>query len=112
MAFKSSLPEEDLSCPVCCDIFQDPVILFCSLSVCKACLHLWCKGKESPECPVFRGSSSMEPPMNLALKNLCESFLQERSQKALGLFVIVVWSGRGRGCLFYVFQGFLVNVLC
>uniref|UniRef100_A0AAZ3QXH3 B30.2/SPRY domain-containing protein n=1 Tax=Oncorhynchus tshawytscha TaxID=74940 RepID=A0AAZ3QXH3_ONCTS len=32
---KPSLPEEDLSCPLCHDIFRDPVILPCSHSVCK-----------------------------------------------------------------------------
>uniref|UniRef100_A0A672MEK7 RING-type domain-containing protein n=1 Tax=Sinocyclocheilus grahami TaxID=75366 RepID=A0A672MEK7_SINGR len=51
---------EELSCPVCCEIFKAPVLLSCSHSVCKECLqrefvfkclyfvkngtksHLWC----------------------------------------------------------------------
>ncbi|XP_066541685.1 nuclear factor 7, ovary-like [Hoplias malabaricus] len=74
--------EEDFSCPVCCDIFKDPVVLSCSHSVCKACLQRFWETKESRECPICRTISSMDPPLNLALKNLCESYLQERSQRA------------------------------
>uniref|UniRef100_A0A3B1IHR8 B30.2/SPRY domain-containing protein n=1 Tax=Astyanax mexicanus TaxID=7994 RepID=A0A3B1IHR8_ASTMX len=54
MASKSFLVE-DLTCPVLCV-------------------------KECLECPVCRRRSSNDPPpVNLALKNLCENFLQERS---------------------------------
>ncbi|XP_036374492.1 tripartite motif-containing protein 35-like [Megalops cyprinoides] len=39
--------------------------------------HCW-EEKGSQECPVCRRKSSMEsPPRNLALKNLCEAFLQQ-----------------------------------
>ncbi|XP_062335883.1 E3 ubiquitin-protein ligase TRIM35-like [Osmerus eperlanus] len=82
MASSSSLPEEDLSCPVCCDIFTDPVILSCSHSFCKACLQEYWKHSESRVCPVCRKIASMDPPNNLALRNLCESFLQQRLQRA------------------------------
>ncbi|XP_036431324.1 nuclear factor 7, brain-like [Colossoma macropomum] len=78
-----SFSEEDLSCPVCCEIFKDPVVLLCSHSVCKICLQKFWKTKGSRECPVCRSISSIEqPPRNLVLKNLCESFLQERSQRS------------------------------
>ncbi|XP_072542749.1 E3 ubiquitin-protein ligase TRIM35-like [Salminus brasiliensis] len=78
-----SFSEEDFSCPVCCDIFRDPVVLLCSHSVCKECLQRFWETKGSRECPVCRIRSSMEvPPRNLALKNLCETFLKERSQRA------------------------------
>ncbi|KAL2080836.1 hypothetical protein ACEWY4_022689 [Coilia grayii] len=82
MASKS-FSEEDFSCPVCCDIFKDPVVLSCSHSICKACLQQFWDTKGSRECPVCRRRSSVEhPPMSLTLKNLCEAFLQERSQRA------------------------------
>ncbi|XP_042559154.1 E3 ubiquitin-protein ligase TRIM39-like [Clupea harengus] len=75
--------EEDFSCPVCCDIFKDPVVLSCSHSFCKDCLQQFWKTKISRECPVCRRRSSKEhPPISLTLKNLCETFLQERSQRA------------------------------
>ncbi|XP_053090323.1 E3 ubiquitin-protein ligase TRIM35-like [Pangasianodon hypophthalmus] len=79
----SKFSEEDFSCPVCCEIFKDPVLLRCSHSVCKVCLQQFWETKGSRECPVCRRKSSMdEPPINLALKNLCETFLQERSQRS------------------------------
>ncbi|XP_052399185.1 uncharacterized protein LOC127946562 isoform X1 [Carassius gibelio] len=72
---------EGLSCPVCCDIFKTPVLLSCSHSFCKRCLHKSWRNKETQECPVCRRrSSKLEPPVNLALQNLCESFLKERKE--------------------------------
>uniref|UniRef100_UPI0037E759BB nuclear factor 7, ovary-like n=1 Tax=Semicossyphus pulcher TaxID=241346 RepID=UPI0037E759BB len=81
----SSRSEVDLSCPICHDIFTDPVVLSCSHSFCKGCLKEWWRGKQSPECPCCkRRSSKSDPPRNLALKNLSEAFLQERDQRASG----------------------------
>ncbi|XP_062335879.1 nuclear factor 7, ovary-like [Osmerus eperlanus] len=82
MASSLFRPEEDLSCPVCRDIFTDPVILSCSHSFCKACLQEYWKHSKSQECPLCRRrSSKLEQPCNLVLKNLCESFLQQRRQR-------------------------------
>ncbi|XP_053270373.1 interferon-induced protein with tetratricopeptide repeats 1-like [Pleuronectes platessa] len=71
--------EEDLYCPICHDVFRDPVLLSCSHNFCKDCVKSWWKDKEVKECPLCkRRSSKFEPPCNLDLKNLCETFLQER----------------------------------
>ncbi|XP_042263291.1 nuclear factor 7, ovary-like [Thunnus maccoyii] len=79
----SSRSEEDLCCPVCQDVFRDPVVLSCSHSFCKDCLKSWWREKLTRECPVCKRRSSREqPPCNLVLKNLCESFLQDRDQRA------------------------------
>ena len=83
MASGSSLLEEELSCPVCSDIFRDPVILSCSHSFCKVCLQQCWDQKGSQECPVCRRRSSLDRlPPNLSLRNTCEAFLKERSQRA------------------------------
>ncbi|XP_061098953.1 E3 ubiquitin-protein ligase TRIM35-like [Conger conger] len=80
-----SLLEEELSCPVCSEIFRDPVLLSCSHSFCKACLQQYWDQKGSVECPVCRRRSSREcPPINLSLRNTCQAFLKERSQRAKG----------------------------
>ncbi|XP_055037215.2 E3 ubiquitin-protein ligase TRIM39-like [Misgurnus anguillicaudatus] len=82
MASKS-FSEEDFSCPVCCDIFTNPVVLSCSHSICKDCIQRFWESKGSKDCPVCRRRSSKDnPPLNLVLKNLCETFLQERSQRS------------------------------
>ncbi|XP_076119247.1 zinc-binding protein A33-like [Alosa pseudoharengus] len=75
--------EEDLTCPVCCEIYKDPVFLTCSHSICKACLQQFWESKGSRECPYCRRKCSKEVyPPNMALRNLCETFLQEISQRA------------------------------
>ncbi|XP_008406574.1 tripartite motif-containing protein 35-like [Poecilia reticulata] len=76
--------EEDLCCSVCKEVFKDPVVLSCSHSFCKECLKSWWREKPARECPVCkRRSSRSDPPLNLVLKNLCESFLQQRVSEDL-----------------------------
>ncbi|XP_039640378.1 nuclear factor 7, brain-like [Perca fluviatilis] len=79
----ASMSEEDFCCSVCHEVFRDPVLLSCSHSFCKDCLKSWWREKTTQECPVCkRRSSKSEPPCNLELKKLCESFLQQRDQRA------------------------------
>uniref|UniRef100_A0A8C9XC00 Uncharacterized protein n=1 Tax=Sander lucioperca TaxID=283035 RepID=A0A8C9XC00_SANLU len=78
----ASRSEEDLCCPVCHDVFRNPVLLSCSHSFCKDCLQSWWTEKPTQECPVCKKRSLYEPPCNLVLKNLCEAFLLERDQRA------------------------------
>uniref|UniRef100_A0A8C1VHF9 Uncharacterized protein n=1 Tax=Cyprinus carpio TaxID=7962 RepID=A0A8C1VHF9_CYPCA len=75
------LTAEDLSCPVCCEIFKSPVLLSCSHSVCKECLQQLWKTKETQECPDCGRSAKPDPPANLALQNLCDMFLKERKER-------------------------------
>ncbi|XP_064176349.1 zinc-binding protein A33-like isoform X6 [Anguilla rostrata] len=80
MAAKPLIPEDDLSCSVCCDIFKEPVLLKCSHSFCKICLQQCWEKKSSRECPICRRNASREdPPVNLALKNIVESYLMQKS---------------------------------
>ncbi|XP_060799442.1 E3 ubiquitin-protein ligase TRIM35-like [Neoarius graeffei] len=86
----STFSEKDFSCPICCEIFKDPVLLHCSHGVCKVCLQQFWETKGSRECPLCRRQSSVKyPPINLALKNMCEIFLQERSQRSSSGFETV-----------------------
>ncbi|KAG9346177.1 hypothetical protein JZ751_008000, partial [Albula glossodonta] len=81
MAAKSTMLEKDLSCPVCYEIFNDPVVLGCSHSFCRACLYQ-CRGEGSSlECPLCRSkaqSGSLLP--NLALRNTVETYLRQKSE--------------------------------
>ncbi|XP_061582596.1 E3 ubiquitin-protein ligase TRIM35-like [Cololabis saira] len=79
----ASSSEENLSCPVCQDIFKDPVLLSCSHSFCRACIQSWWAEKETRPCPCCQKTlSKTDPPRNLALKNLCEAFLQDEERRA------------------------------
>ncbi|XP_030277107.1 tripartite motif-containing protein 35-like [Sparus aurata] len=79
----SSQSGKDLSCPVCHNIFKDPVVLSCSHCLCKDCMETWWRVTQTHKCPVCKEISLVsDPPCNLALKNLCETFLQERDQRA------------------------------
>nr|XP_014266615.2 tripartite motif-containing protein 35-like [Maylandia zebra] len=79
----SSQSEKDLSCPVCRDIYRDPVILSCSHSFCRFCLQTWWRKNLKHNCPLCKKTNlSNDPPRNLVLKNLCEAFLLQRDKKA------------------------------
>ncbi|XP_043978950.1 zinc-binding protein A33-like [Gambusia affinis] len=74
--------EEDISCPVCQDVYRDPVVLFCSHSFCRLCLKNWWEEKKKLECPLCKEESiTSDPPCNLALKKLCDRFLLTRKKK-------------------------------
>ncbi|XP_036394085.1 tripartite motif containing 35-28 [Megalops cyprinoides] len=79
VAERPSLLEEDLTCPVCRDLYREPVLLTCSHSFCKGCLeHSW-QQKGIRECPVCRKRCDGEQPIpNRALRNTCESFQREK----------------------------------
>ncbi|XP_037112682.1 tripartite motif-containing protein 35 [Syngnathus acus] len=80
----SSVLEEELSCPVCCEIFKEPVVLKCSHSFCRACLQqFWNKKKARRECPICRRKCSLtEPTVSLALRNVADTFLVEQRRRA------------------------------
>ncbi|XP_062841256.1 E3 ubiquitin-protein ligase TRIM35-like [Trichomycterus rosablanca] len=75
------LSSEDLSCPVCHNIFKNPVLLSCTHNVCKVCLYqLWmCMG--SQECPVCKEQTSVASPCNDELRKLCEIVLLSKRNK-------------------------------
>ncbi|XP_031817812.1 E3 ubiquitin-protein ligase TRIM13 isoform X1 [Sarcophilus harrisii] len=80
------LLEEDLTCPICCSLFDDPRVLPCSHNFCKKCLEgilegnvrnmLW---RQSPfKCPTCRketsatGVNSLQ--VNYSLKGIVEKY--------------------------------------
>ncbi|XP_066529532.1 tripartite motif containing 35-28 [Hoplias malabaricus] len=79
VAERPSLLESDLTCPVCKELFRDPVLLTCTHSFCRACLEASWKHKSTKDCPVCRKNCDGEDPIaNRALKNTCESFQKEK----------------------------------
>ncbi|KAK9522530.1 hypothetical protein VZT92_018986 [Zoarces viviparus] len=83
MAANESPSKMDYSCPVCRDIFQDPVMLLCGHSFCKHCLQEWWRASELQTCPVCKQFFPMAHPLrNLALRDVCEVLMQEKMQRA------------------------------
>ncbi|XP_034755932.1 zinc-binding protein A33-like [Etheostoma cragini] len=82
MAANVSPSEEDCTCPVCCAIFKDPLVLLCGHSFCQHCLQEWWRLSALQTCPVCKEIFPMaQPPRNLALRNLSDTLRQEKSQR-------------------------------
>ncbi|KAF3839320.1 hypothetical protein F7725_018037 [Dissostichus mawsoni] len=76
------MPEEaqhlrqDLTCPVCQGIFQDPLLLPCTHSFCRECLKN--SLKVNNKCPVCRTLiEESQAIANRALNSTCETFLKQ-----------------------------------
>ena len=100
MASTWRAPEDELACPVCHEIYADPVLLSCSHSFCGRCVEQWWHDHPDRPCPVCkRCSAARKPPRNLALKNLSDSFRRRgdagasdrppKRQKTLSSFPVV-----------------------
>lgn len=77
MAVRLSLSDVDLSCPICCEIFKEPVVLKCSHSFCAGCLREYWRRGGNRECPLCRSRSTDDPVPSLTLRNLCQSCVEE-----------------------------------
>ncbi|XP_073697592.1 E3 ubiquitin-protein ligase TRIM35-like [Garra rufa] len=73
--------EDELSCPVCTELFSDPVLLGCGHSFCRQCINDHWTSSKTRTCPVCRQVSPQEPVSNLCLRNTCESYQREQSTR-------------------------------
>uniref|UniRef100_A0A3B1IES2 Tripartite motif-containing protein 35-like n=1 Tax=Astyanax mexicanus TaxID=7994 RepID=A0A3B1IES2_ASTMX len=69
MSSRNPHPEEEFSCPECCQNLRDPVVLSCSHRACRTCLQQFWDCRGSQECPVCWKRFSEE-----ALQNSCKAF--------------------------------------
>uniref|UniRef100_A0A8C1MEI7 Tripartite motif containing 35-30 n=1 Tax=Cyprinus carpio TaxID=7962 RepID=A0A8C1MEI7_CYPCA len=82
MACRLSLTEEDFCCPICYDIFRDPVLLACSHSICNICVKTFWNRRGTQDCPICRTvSSNPNPPINIVLRNMCDLMREETTQE-------------------------------
>lgn len=89
------LLEEDLTCPICCCLFEDPRVLPCSHSFCKKCLEGILDGNRSPawrppfKCPTCRketvhnGIASLQ--VNYSLRGIVEKYNRIRVMPRMSL---------------------------
>lgn len=78
MASKRLFCDADFLCPVCRDVFDHPVVLLCGHSGCKDCIEQYWRVSHSRQCPLCRQMSANKPSFNLALRHLCQAFLDHR----------------------------------
>ncbi|XP_072528555.1 E3 ubiquitin-protein ligase TRIM39 [Salminus brasiliensis] len=72
MATNLSVSEHSVTCPICCEVFNEPVVLKCSHSFCEECLQRYWRVQEVLLCPVCRKQCSQdEPTRSLAFASLC-----------------------------------------
>uniref|UniRef100_A0A673GE28 Tripartite motif containing 35-30 n=1 Tax=Sinocyclocheilus rhinocerous TaxID=307959 RepID=A0A673GE28_9TELE len=82
MACRLSLTEEDFYCPICYDIFRDPILLPCSHSICNSCVKTFWNRRGTQECPICRTvSSNPNPPINIVLRNMCDLMRETTTQE-------------------------------
>ncbi|XP_059933253.1 E3 ubiquitin-protein ligase TRIM21-like [Gadus macrocephalus] len=71
-----SLPvERHLSCPICNDLFLDPVTTCCGHSFCKACLN---RNAIDNSCPTCKQHFSRIPDVNVVLQGILQDLPQAR----------------------------------
>ncbi|XP_067874508.1 zinc-binding protein A33-like [Heterodontus francisci] len=64
---------EELTCPICLDVFSDPVSLECGHNFCRSCITRCWENKGTNPCPECREESAdRNLRVNWALVNLCE----------------------------------------
>ncbi|XP_034729135.1 tripartite motif containing 35-28 [Etheostoma cragini] len=79
---EESLPlRQDLTCPVCQGVFQDPVLLPCTHSFCRECLQK--SIQYNKKCPLCRDEfEEGQAISNRALSSACESFLKQSNSRS------------------------------
>ncbi|KAI1888605.1 hypothetical protein AGOR_G00186880, partial [Albula goreensis] len=84
MASEASALDElhsELTCPVCLELFREPVILECGHHFCRQCItQCWdAKLEESPTCPQCRKTCTLKLRPNSLLCNVVESVRRARA---------------------------------
>lgn len=75
---------KELTCPVCLDLFREPVILECGHHFCRACIgRCWeAKSEDAPTCPQCRKTCTKTLRPNSLLCNVVDSVRRARDMDA------------------------------
>ncbi|KAF7642504.1 hypothetical protein LDENG_00256810 [Lucifuga dentata] len=91
-SWKSSF-EEELLCPICLNVFDEPVQLPCKHNFCKACIsEAWAKENAAARCPECNRDYDQKPTLekNLKLANIVKRFDALSTEKVPALLHCVL----------------------
>ncbi|XP_056317276.1 nuclear factor 7, ovary isoform X2 [Danio aesculapii] len=76
---------EDCQCPVCLDVFTDPVTTPCGHNFCKACLKQCWDNSQDYRCPLCKETSSKRPEVksNTVLREIVQLFMESTKEDPL-----------------------------
>ncbi|KAM3623969.1 uncharacterized protein V6R79_017510 [Siganus canaliculatus] len=75
--------EDQFLCPICLDVFNDPVTTTCGHNFCKKCINKHWKGKEPYFCPMCKKTFNTKPDLhtNTFISEMAAQFKQSAQHK-------------------------------
>ncbi|KAK7887216.1 hypothetical protein WMY93_026837 [Mugilogobius chulae] len=79
MARANSLCEEQFECPICTDVFKNPVSLPCGHNFCDGCIRRHWKGRERCKCPLCKRefNKSLQLNVNTLFRDIVDNCKQD-----------------------------------
>ncbi|CAL8332451.1 unnamed protein product [Boreogadus saida] len=82
MSSPTGVSEDQLQCPICLQVFTDPVSTPCGHNFCKACIHRFWTDQTAPRCPCCRQPCRpSEIRVNTGLRDIVERFINTREEE-------------------------------
>merc|ERR1719461_427585 len=77
--------QELIECPLCCDMFCEPIALPCGHTFCRVCL-MKTLSRAAKKCPICRANCHLNPGLqtpNFIIANLCKSVCPDKYEARL-----------------------------
>ncbi|XP_033821134.1 E3 ubiquitin-protein ligase TRIM21-like [Periophthalmus magnuspinnatus] len=83
----SPLTEDQLLCPICLEVFKDPISTPCGHNFCKNCISKHWDNELS--CPMCKKDFSCRPPLhvNTFISEICSQFMNPTMEKSVELYL-------------------------
>ncbi|CAL8375472.1 unnamed protein product [Gadus morhua 'NCC'] len=82
MSSPTNVSEDQLQCPICLQVFTEPVSTPCGHNFCKACINRFWTDQTAPGCPCCRQPCRpSEIRVNTGLRDIVERFISTREEE-------------------------------